>query len=546
MSRSGEVPYRPALPTSPAYGGPAQPDTDFPIEDDVKLQSGPAMPTVALLDAGNIADVKWRGALIAFIGYAFFLRLVFSAHVELLPEETYYWAYARHLDIGYLDHPPGVAWLIRLGTTLFGDTEFGVRFGALCCGAVTAFFVYRLTKNLFGEGSAFIALAMSQILPYFFLSGMLMTPDAPLAATWAASVYFLERALCGGWSRAWIWAGLALGLGLLSKYSIGLLAVAVLVFMLVDAPSRRWFFRWEPYAGLLVAAVVFAPVVIWNAQHDWMSFAFQTARRLAEQPRFSLHKLVGAVVILLTPTGLLALCAVRAPKTRSVRLLWFAVWIPLAVFVVFSLRHEVKLDWTGALWAASIPLMAYGFTASAGAPRPASWLRTAWPATLIVLLLVYSAGFYHLALGIPGLGYNRHTEWMPVEWRDLGREVDNLADAIRAQGDNVLVVGMDRYALASELAFYSRNQTRALASTSSWHLFGDTGLMYELWFPRERQLGRTLLLVAWDPADLAASHLESHVEELGPIQDGVLTRDGAVVRRYYYRVARAYRFDRSG
>jgi dolichol-phosphate mannosyltransferase len=496
-----------------------------------------------------MADLRWRGLIIALVGYAFFLRLIFSAHVELLPEEAYYWSYSRHLDIGYLDHPPLVAWLIRCGTTLFGNTEFGVRFGAICCAAVTGLFVYRLTRNVFDEASALIALAMSQILPYFFLSGMLMTPDAPLAAAWAASSYFLERALCGGRSRAWIGAGFALGLGLISKYSIGLLAVVVLVFMVVDTPSRRWFIRWEPYAGLLVAAAVFAPVVIWNAQHDWASFAFQTSRRLAELPRFSLHKLIGSIVILLTPTGLLALWgAARVPGTRSARLLWIAVWVPVSIFVMFSLRHEVKLDWTGSPWVAAIPLMAYGYTlAREGAPGCLSWLRIAWPATFLIMLAVYSAGFYHLTVGIPGLGYSRHIEWMPVEWRDFGRQVDGLADAVRAQdGGNVLVVGMDRYALASELAFYSRDQARALEGTSSWHLFGDMGLMYEQWFPLERQAGRTLLLVAWDPADLAAAHLESRVDQLGPVQDGVLTRDGNVVRRYYYRVARGYRSGTSG
>ena len=115
--------------------------------------------------------------------------------VELMPEEAYYWNYSRHLDFGYLDHPPMVAWLIRLGTALFGQNEFGVRAGALCCGAVTATFVYKLARNLFGEAGALAALLLAQTLPYFFLSGLLMTPDAPLAAAWSASLYFLERAL---------------------------------------------------------------------------------------------------------------------------------------------------------------------------------------------------------------------------------------------------------------------------------------------------------------------------------------------------------------
>ena len=157
-----------------------------------------------------------------------------------MPEETYYWNYSRHLDFGYLDHPPMVAWLIKAGTALFGQTEFGVRAGALCCGAITSIFVYKLTRNLFGQAAALAALLLTQALPYFFLSGFLMTPDAPLAAAWAASLYFLERALIGDRSRAWWLAGICLGFGMISKYSIGILGAVAAAFMLWDQDSRIW------------------------------------------------------------------------------------------------------------------------------------------------------------------------------------------------------------------------------------------------------------------------------------------------------------------
>src|ERR1700736_2208193 len=305
---------------------------------------------VVLKRVGNTgADVQGRALLVALVGYAFFLRVLYCAQIELIPEEAYYWNYSRHLDIGYLDHPPMVAWLIKVGTAAFGQSQVGVRAGALCCGATVAFFVFRLARNLFGEPAALLALAMAQTLPFFFLSGVLMTPDAPLTAAWAATLYFLERALLGGRPSAWMWAGLSLGVGLLSKYTIGLLGVATFTFMLLDPGSRRWFRRWEPYAALLIAGAVFAPVIIWNAQHDWASFAFQTSRRLAEQPRFSLHKLVGGALVLLTPTGLAAVAVVIVggrPReivgngvARGWRLMQVAVLVPVSVFVVFSLRH---------------------------------------------------------------------------------------------------------------------------------------------------------------------------------------------------------------
>ena len=481
--------------------------------------------------------------VLGVVGCAFVLRLLYAALVELLPEETYYWNYSRHLDIGYLDHPPMVAWLIRSGTSLFGDTEFGVRFGALLCGVTAAVFLFRLTRNVFGAGCAPSVLMLSLTLPFFFMSGLLMTPDAPLTAAWAAALYFFERALIAGQPRAWLWAGAALGIGMLSKYTIALLGAAVFVFMVLDPASRRWFRRWEPYAAVLLAAALFAPVIFWNSQHEWASFAFQTSRRLAERPRFSLHKLIGAALILITPTGVLAVVAGlrhlpahsaatdEDSMSRRGRFLTICLLVPLAVFVCFSLRHEVKLDWTGAPWVAALPLLA---------ATPGRWLDRAWPPTLVLMLLIYGAGLWYLVLGVPGMGYSSHMELVPVAWRDFGRQIEGIANAVRRQEGDVLVVGMDRYAIASEAAFYASDRPRSVATSSAAHLFGDVGLMYERWFPPGAQAGRTLLLVAWSPETLKDPRLARQVDRLDPVQEGVLIRNQRIVRRYYYRVAHGY------
>src|SRR6266404_42578 len=451
------------------WGWPAQVSIVFAV------LAGLAVTMPGYAEGLSSADAGARALALAIgiIAYAFVLRLVYLGSVELLPEEAYYWNYSRHLDIGYLDHPPMVAWLIKVGTAAFGQSQFGIRAGALCCGVITSVFTYRLTRNLFDEATALAAVVLVQALPFFFLSGLLMTPDAPLTAAWAASLYYLERALVAGRSSAWWRVGFWLGIGALSKYSIGLLVPVTLGFTLWDRKSRRWWRRWEPYVAALLAFAIFSPVILWNAQHEWASFAFQTSRRLAEAPRFALHKLVASALILITPTGVLAVAAAlvgggiwRGRMDGSVdgdagggdaarRRLFISlgVLVPLAVFALFSLRHEVKLDWTGAPW----------------------------------------------------------------------------------------IVGMDRYAIASELAFYGAERTKSAVETSSAHLFEGIGLMYERWTPAELQEGRNLLLVAWDPGDLTGKIIESHAERLGPIEDDVLREDGRIVRHYYHRLAYHYR-----
>jgi dolichol-phosphate mannosyltransferase len=510
-----------------------------------------AAVTVLLMRAGTSLG-SWRAMAIGLVVCVVLLRLVYSSQVELLPEETYYWNYSRHLDLGYLDHPPMVAWLIHAGTTLFGETEFGIRSGAILCGAIASVYVYRLTRDLFDDDSALVALVLMQALPFFFFSGLMMTPDVPLTAAWAALLYYLEQALIRGRASAWWRAGLCLGLGLLSKYTILMLAPVAFIFMVWDAPSRRWLRHWLPYAALVLALVIFSPVIYWNATHEWASFAFQTSRRLAEAPRFSLHKLILSALVLLTPVGALSLGVTLwgkpvaadgnalAEALRRRRFMQLSVLVPLAVFFVFSLRHEVKLDWTGTLWIAAVPALASA-ARDTSAKGLRAWTRTAWPSTLVILVLIYGAALHYLVLGLPGAGYGSHMELVPVGWRDLGKQVIAIKNEVRAAtGTEPLAVGMDRYAIASELAFYSPDRARSVAQTASDHLFGGVGLMYERWFPSRAQQGRTLVLIGFKPEDLVGPDIESRAQRLEPLKDGVLTRDGQTICRYYYRVVYNY------
>jgi dolichol-phosphate mannosyltransferase len=357
----------------------------------------------------------------------------------------------------------------------------------------------------------------------------------------------------------------------LSKYTIGLLGLSMFIFMLLDSRSRRWFRRWEPYGAAWLALAVFSPVIIWNYENDWASFAFQTSRRLADRPQFALHKLIAGALVLLTPTGLVsaALLLLRrthaadgrrasvdgsgasvdgrdasADEARKWRFMQVAVAVPLSVFAVFSLRHEVKLDWTGAPWVAAVPALAYGIVHSAQMVQTGlrAWIRAAWAPTLTVLVLFYAAGLYYLALGIPGVGYSQHSELIPVGWQDFGARIRQLADETeRTTGKDPLLVGMDRYAIASELAFYAPDRAKSVSEATSAHLFGQVGLMYERWFPVNRQEGRLLLLIAWDRGDLTSERVTSSVERLDPIEEGVIMRDDRVIRHYYYRLAHDYR-----
>ncbi len=465
------------------------------------------------------------------------LRLSYMAAPDLFPEEAYYWNYSRHLDIGYLDHPPMVAWLIRLGTALFGDTEFGVRIFALCSALVTAAATFGLTELLYDRRSAVVAVLVVQVLPFFFMTGWMMTPDAPLTACWAGALYFLARVFFERNARAWMGVGACLGLGLLSKYTIALLGPAALLFLALDPASRIWFRRTAPYFGVLLAVVIFSPVLVWNASHHWASFAFQSTGRVAEPARFSLHELAAAVLLLLTPVG--AILAAKslfgaASQEHARRRLFAQVFTlaPLAVFFLFSLVHRVKLNWTGPLWLAVVPAIAAQLTG----------FRRAWAITVALLCVAYFALLQYLAFGLPGLGYARSIELLPVGWSELGRALDREKSEVqRSAPGRVLVVGLDRNFIASEAAFYQPDHAAAVRETTGAHLFGSRSLMYGFWFPPREQAGATLLLVSFNKGDLHKRQIREHCARVGPIEEHWLERDGKKIRPYYTAVARAYR-----
>ena len=517
---------------------------------------------------GGSGENRWDRFCLAIAIYAVLLRLLYLGVPELLFEEAYYWNYAKHLDIGYLDHPLMVAWIIRPFVALMGNIEFAVRAGAFLCWLITAWFSYRLTRDVLGQAAALRALTIVAALPVFFFFGLFMSPDAPLAACWAAVIYFMHQIVVREEPRAWLWLGVAIGLGMISKYTIVLLGAAIVLFVLVDRPSRKWLTRPEPYFAALIALVLFSPVIIWNWQHEWASLSFQSQDRLASNFSFSLPRFIGNVIVLLTPTGILSVIALvafrrkmtvgfAAPVTssaatlgRSHFLLTWLTFFPVVVFAAVSLFRTSKLNWTGPAWLGLVPFMALLVTPGleSGVPRLLTWCRRAWPPTIVICLLLYGAALHWLGPGLPGVSYphNMHL----IGWRNFGRDIElQVQQLMRETGREVLVVGMDRNRIASGLAFYRTQYVDAAggkvgydpaSQTTSEHLFGRVGLMYALWFPVDQQGGKTMLLVSNDVSSLSGERILSRTKTVGDIGEIGVWKNGKPAGRYHYRLVTGY------
>jgi dolichol-phosphate mannosyltransferase len=501
-------------------------------------------------------SIRWRIAAVGVALYAVLLRLVYMRTLNLIPEEAYYWNYSQHLDFGYLDHPPMIAWLIWLSTHTFGGSEFAVRASALLTWFVTVAFCFELTRNLYGKTAAFVSILLLSSIPYYFATGFLMMPDAPLLAAWAGVLFFLERVFFGESRTAWLGVGICVGLGLVSKYSIALLGPAIVLFMLIDPKSRYWFGRPWPYAGAALALAIFSPVIAWNATHGWVSFLFQSARRVQEPFQFSLHLLLLSIVAILTPAGLISVWRVLLPEgTSSIRRfledgdrrwLFAAIFtvVPLSVFITFSLFHDVKLNWTAPVWLAVLPAMAALVTteSSRGVLRRFD-LQRAWSITTVSTLVICGGAFHYIAIGLPGLPSKSGLRLrdLPVAWKELGEKAFEIEKGVRNQADeNPLMVGMDRYFMASELAYYDGDHGGS-EETAGRSLFGAESLMYKYWFPADKQNGRNMILFGFEQHQLNSADLASHFHELGPIKMEKVTRRGVDAGLFYYRVGYNYR-----
>ena len=519
------------------------------------------MLAYAYLQKIENCDAKPQYWCIAVLIYLTLLKLFYLGAPELIFEEAYYWNYAQHLDIGYLDHPLMVAWIIKVFTFVLGDNEFAVRIGAFLCWFITARYLYKLTFETIGKPSAYWALALLAALPAYFSFGWFMTPDAPLTACWAAAIYYFHQVVVKDNERAWVGVGISLGLGMISKYTIALLGGAILLFLIIDKDSRKWFFRPQPYIALLIICVLFSPVIIWNMQHAWASLLFQSEGRVASGHHFSLPRFISNVLIFITPIGVMSVIAIikykkillnrlepsiNAPYSlnRSYFVLAWLGLFPIAIYASLSLFRASKLNWTGPCWLALIPFIALlaSQKVDVNSPKLLTWSARAWPATVVILMLIYATGMHYLSLGLPFIKYPQNTHL--VGFASFGKDINRLASHLEKQRNvPIMVVAMDRNKIASGLAFY-RNKDNATnkpaLETASGHLFGVGALMYEFWFPTALQNGKTMLLVSEKPDELNSAIVLARATPISEIKTITTTKNGQQTGTYFYQLVNNY------
>jgi len=308
-------------------------------------------------------------AVAALIAVLTTLRVIYASLIDLRTDEAYYWTWSKENVLCFLDHPPMIAWFIRFGTAIFGDTNLGVRFAGILAMLITQLLLADIVRRVTHDVRAIVlAVLMPEAALYYGLLMAKVSPDVALIPFAVAMVWALIRVNESGDGRWWLAAGVFAGLALLSKFTVAMLIPAVLAFMLVPDWRRRWLLSPYPWLAAVFALVLFLPVLIWNAQHDWASFRFQLVRATATH-ELSLRTVAdfiglqfGLVGFILLPVVLsgVSLTAWRGYLRGDAVaiLLSTSVIVPFGYFFWKSLSLRVGDTWLMFIWPA-------GFAATA-------------------------------------------------------------------------------------------------------------------------------------------------------------------------------------
>lgn len=409
-----------------------------------------------------------KAFLILLITTAVF-RLFYIRWVELAPDEAYYYTWSRSLQWGYYDHPPMVGFLIRIFTALGGQGEFGVRWGWAVMGALLTFLLYRLGTKMFNsERAGFYAALLMNMSLLGSTGSVIVTPDEPQGLFWVLAVFSVYKAVEGKDPHWWYLTGVWFGLGLLSKYTMILLAPCIFLFLLSSTEGRKWLWRKEPYLAFILGLLIFSPVIFWNAKNDWISFRFQISHGLEIKKGAGLKdfgEYWGGQAGVVTPLLFLALIWAMVKSAiagfgqrKNTFLLLFWTSAPILFFFAFtSLRTKVEANWPALAYFSALVALA-GIVSKEWPGWKKARKGFAWAAVLSALLVTFLAHLQPIYAVVPIQAKEDPTSQL-YGWRILGERIKEVARSMERERDIFLLT--PHYQLVGEGMFYTQGEYRA-------------------------------------------------------------------------------------
>ena len=395
-------------------------------------------------------------------------RLWFMTQLELVPDEAYYWLWAKHPAWSYRDKGPGVAWVIWLGTKLFGDTVPGIRFFAVSLSTATGGLLWLLARRLYDDRVALWSLLVATVIPMLAVGSVLMTIDSLSVFCWAWAALVFWQALHRDKLSDWFWLGLAIGIGFLAKFTNGVQLGCLAFFLLWSKEHRPLLFSRKMLLLGATFSLCILPILWWNLQTGWVH-VIALHSRSGVTNTFGIHPLellnfLGGQFGVVSPLIMLGMAV------ATIGLLWkqhtdlrirflMSQYLPLyGLFIFFSLNSAGKPNWTAPVLVTGI-IFTVVFWRELVARRP-GWRGGIGAAFVIAIIMTVVMHNTDPLLAVARRVTNAlnlaplHDPLRRVRgWHDFAAHVQSARDQYHVN----LLIG-DHYSQASMMAFYLPDQ----------------------------------------------------------------------------------------
>jgi 4-amino-4-deoxy-L-arabinose transferase-like glycosyltransferase/membrane-associated phospholipid phosphatase len=440
------------------------------LKPEFETQSSPALdPRPSTLDQ-HWLRLGYVVIFLMLVARWFYLA---SGIVDLSGDEAYQWVWSKHLALSYYSKPPGIALIQFFSTSIFGDTEFGVRFFSPLFAAGMGVMLLRFFTREISARAGFLFLVIVTATPLLDLGTILMTIDPPMVLCWTwALVAGWRAAKPDGKTRDWFVVGLAMGIGFLCKYTAACQIVCWTIFFALAPAARLHLRKPGPWLALLIFLICTTPVVIWNAQHGWVTIhhvAGDAGLHSQWKPGDALRyfpDFVWQETLLLNPFFFIGSlwAMIGFWKFRHEHPLWlyfFCMGTPLFLgYWLYSLHSRVQPNWIAP---AIVPMFCLMFVYWSERRRMAKpFLIAALALGFIVTAVMHQSALIGKITGRP-LPDDADPTHRAQGWQPTAAVVETAREKLEAEGKTTFIIA-DHYGLTGLFSFYLPPARAALKS----------------------------------------------------------------------------------
>jgi membrane-associated phospholipid phosphatase len=421
------------------------------------------------------SEIEWfrLGYILIFILLISRWIYLASGAIELSGDEAYQWIWSKHLALSYYSKPLGIALIQFLGTHIFGDTQFGVRFFSPLFAAILSVMMFRFLARETGAKTSFWLLLIATATPLLGVGAILMTIDPPLVLCWMwALVAGWRAAQPDGKTRDWLVVGLAMGLGFLCKYTAAYQIICFTIFFALRPAARIHLRKPGPWLALLIFLICTTPVVIWNSQHNWITIhhvAGNAGLNSNWQPTLRYFQdFLLAEFTLLNPFFFIgAICAAfgfwRLRRENPLWLFFFCMSVPVLLgHLLWSFHSRIQPNWIAPAVPPLFCLMAVFWDEKirAGSKIAIPFLAASLALGIFSVVLMYDTNLIGKILGqtLPG---EKDPSHRVRGWKQTAETVEAAREKLETEGKPAFIIA-SHYGISGLFTFYSPPARAAL------------------------------------------------------------------------------------